>query len=792
MTKKQKFEYYFFKLGQLAYDYPWRFIAGSLLLFFFCTYQLQFLHIDTTTEGFLEKTDPALIEFEEFKKTFGRDEQFVVVFKSDQVFTQEFLSRLAELHDELEIQIPYVDEVASLRNARDIYGEDDELIVDDLLETLPENAEQLEALKQKILSNDLLLGRFINKDANLVALYVRPINFFLNPDSGEYLPLADQEYHLMALKLEEVLQHYPDLTAEHYIAGMPATTDELNQYLVGDMGRFIFMALAMIALVLFFLFKKITSVLLPLLVMITSLVSTMGLMSITGQPVQMPTVILPSFILAVGVGDSIHLLTIYYRHLSFGVSKREASANALAHTGLPMFFTTITTAASLCSFGQSEILPVANLGLFAAAGVVFAFIYTIYLLPALLAVAPIKLPNIRSQSDEENSKKKNTWFDTFLDFSVKFASTQTKAIVITGVLAMAGLFYIALQLGFSHNPLYWLPETSKVRIASDYIGEHMAGAVTLEIIIDSGEVDGVKNPEFLRKIDELTEKVKQFKTADLAVGKAASATELIKETNQALFNNDPAEYRIPDNRELIAQELLMLETSGAEDLFKLFDKDYRQARITVLTPWVDALHYGEFSRQLDQLSIETMGDLATVKMTGIVPMLAVTLEQIMRATASSYAIAFVVITLMMIMLLGSVKYGLISMIPNLLPITLALALMQMTGAPLDMFSMLIGSIAIGLSVDDTVHFMHGFRRVYEKTGDAYKAVNDTLHSSGRAMLSTSIVLSAGFLIYLFSVMNNLQDFGFFTALCIIVALLADFWLAPALVLLINRNHKKAP
>ncbi len=177
----------------------------------------------------------------------------------------------------------------------------------------------------------------------------------------------------------------------------------------------------------------------------------------------------------------------------------------------------------------------------------------------------------------------------------------------------------------------------------------------------------------------------------------------------------------------------------------------------------------------------------SVELNGVVPILGAIFAQLLYSTAESYGFAACVITLMMILLIGNVKLGLISMIPSVLPITVVLAAMHLLGIRLDILTMLVGSIAIGLTVDDNVHFMHGFRRLYQKTGDPAFAIEETLASSGRAMLITSVVLSVGFFIYTQSQMANMITFGMMTACCIVLALGATFILAPALMMLANKT-----
>jgi predicted RND superfamily exporter protein len=210
--------------------------------------------------------------------------------------------------------------------------------------------------------------------------------------------------------------------------------------------------------------------------------------------------------------------------------------------------------------------------------------------------------------------------------------------------------------------------------------------------------------------------------------------------------------------------------------------------MTVLIPMVDAIHILPFVERVDAYIAEQVTPLGvSYTLTGVTPILGSTLAKMIYSTADSYVFAGIAITIMMILLIGSFKLGLISMMPSLLPILIILAFVQLAGISLDILTMLVGSIAIGLTVDDNVHFMHGFRRIYQQTGDPAYAIRQTLQSSGRAMLITSIVLSVGFFIYTQSMMLNMKMFGIVTASCIILALFATFLLAPALMMLVNKT-----
>jgi hypothetical protein len=270
------------------------------------------------------------------------------------------------------------------------------------------------------------------------------------------------------------------------------------------------------------------------------------------------------------------------------------------------------------------------------------------------------------------------------------------------------------------------------------------------------------------------------------VGKAWSLTTILKEIHQALNENRSAYYRIPQNRNLIAQEFLLFENSGSDDLEDFVDSQFSKARFMVKVPFEDAYHAGIFIAQVNSYFDRYFAE-ETVTLTGMIGLLARTITAAIHSMAKSYAIALAVITILMILLIGRVRIGLLSMIPNLAPILLMLGVIGFFNLPMDLFTMMVASIAIGLAVDDTIHFMHNFRRYYERSGDPVLAVHHTLQTTGRAMLVTTVVLSIGFFIFAFATMSNVRNFGLLTGFTIVMALLADYLLAPALMVVVNRR-----
>ncbi|RWX45487.1 MMPL family protein [Candidatus Electrothrix aarhusensis] len=341
------------------------------------------------------------------------------------------------------------------------------------------------------------------------------------------------------------------------------------------------------------------------------------------------------------------------------------------------------------------------------------------------------------------------------------------------------------RIKFSHDVVRWYKQDSPIRIASETIDEEMRGSIALEIILDTGKVNGLYDPDLLQRIDNSIGYVEQLHKGKIFAGKAWSITTILKEIHQALNENRPEFYAIPDNPDLIPQEFLLFENSGSDDLEDVTDSQFSKARFTIKVPFQDAVAYTDFIQTVNEHFQQTFPELK-ITTTGMTSIIFQTMARVIRSMAKSYAIALVVITALMILLIGKLRTGLLSMVPNLFPIFLTLGIMGWFQVPLDLFTMLVGSISIGLAVDDTIHFMHNFRRYFEQSGDAKQAVMETLHSTGRAMLITTCVLSLGFFVFMFASMNNLVNFGWLTGFTIITALLADYFIAPALMVLVNR------
>ena len=764
---------------------------------------------DTSTEGFLYKDDPQINRYNAFRDQFGRDEKILIAIRTKDIFAPSFLNTLSALHNDIEQSAPYIKSVDSLINARLTRGSEDTLIVEDLFENgIPTDAQQLEKLKQFALSNPIYQNLYLNEDATFTTLVITTQTYSslntndenendmlesgfddadfsddsvninsrqANTDKLEFINV--EETNQLIAEIESILEQYKSEDTDIYIAGSPIVTKNLQASLIGDMSRFIVYVIITIAILLMIMFKRFSGIFLPLLVVILTLLSTVGSMALFRVPVNAMSQILPSLLLSVGVGASVHLLAIFYKQYDEVKDKKAAIAYALGHSGLAICMTSLTTAGSLAAFSFSDIAPVARLGIFSALGVSYQLILTLVFLPALIAVLPIK-PKHHCPSE------KPALLDKLVHKLGLISITYPKTIVSIAGLSMLISIALASTMHYSHNPLHWFATDNIVRTSTETIDRELKGSITIEVVLDTQKENGVYEPAFLNTLENVTKEIYTFKGEHYFIGKILSINDVLKEINKALNENKQSEYRIPQNKDLIAQEFLLFENSGSDDLENIVDSLFSKTRLSIKAPWVDAVEYVELMDKLDLLLNHAFQDTASVSITGTLPILADTITKSIKSSINSYIIAFAVIAILMVLLLNSLKLGLLSLFPNLSPILFGIAFMVIFDMPLDMFTILIGAIAIGMVVDDTIHFMHNFNRYYSTTNNVDEAILLTINSTGRAIFITSIVLSSGFFVFMFASMTNLYNFGSITGLIVLVAMAADLVLVGAMMKLI--------
>jgi len=791
-----KLEKFMGRLGGFIYDNPLKVIVAVIILLAFPVSHVPQIKMDTSTEGFMHDDDPVLLEYNEFRAQFGRDERIVLALKSDKIFTVEFLNTLRDLHEEIEEKVPYLNDVTSLYNVRNTRGDGDKLITDDLLEFMPVTQEDVDLIKAQTMASHFYKDLFISQDGQMTTMVIETDAYthvgekeesidsaftegFDETDTEANTPkafLTDAENAELIAILKEITKKYEAKGLEIYVAGSPAVNNALKAQMSADMQKFTKATFIIIVIFLFIMFRRVSTVVYPLLVIIFSLLTTIGTMAWAGVAFKLPTQIVPSLLLAVSVGATVHILSIFFDRFNKTGDKREALSFTMGHSGLAIAMTSVTTAIGVGSFAGSEMAPQADMGIYASLGVMISLFLTLTLLPALLSLTRLK----------QKPQKKASKLDYIMKSMAVFPVKYYKGIIVVSFALVTVALFASSKLALTHDPLVWFQEDNINRISTNVIDKHMNGTVTIEAVMDTEVENGWNNPQRLKKLNELSLELEQYVDEYTHIGKVISIATIVKETNRALHSNDEKSYIIPDDENLVAQELLLFENSGSDDLEDVLDSQFSKARISIKLPWTGAVKARTVLDHVKKRVTETFPDEKVV-ITGMIPLLINTFSNAVNSSAKSYLIAFIAISFMMMLILGSVRIGLLSMIPNLTPIILGLLMMYVLDIPLDVFTLLIGSIAIGLAVDDTIHFMHNFRRYYLQSGDAAKAIEQTFFTTGKAMLITTIVLSLGFYSYLFGEMVAVQNFGLLTGSVIVMALLSDLLLAPALMIVVAKR-----
>lgn len=609
----------------------------------------------------------------------------------------------------------------------------------------------------------------------------------------------------------------------------PVGNPPMMEFVYRTLQQMMLLAVAMIAIfvgLLWALFRSFSAVLWPILTIALSLAWTWGLTSWLGVALSTMITLTCLLIFAVGIADCVHVMSAYFAFRREGNDHEEALYHAYDKTGLAIFITTITTMAGVLALSYSDLLPIRVFGVMSALGVFMALFFTMVLLPILLSIW-------HPGSEERKSSlfttllshwhtlppvaKLGAWcayggaiffaFGPLIGAYVALVSILTSAVItwqhvmldrIPKIVAkrpgtVLGVFAAVLVLCLYGTSLVQIDsniseltrEGSDMRVAYSVVDENMAGAQSMEIMIDTGISDGLLDPAVLQAVDALQVRI-ESRYPD-QVSRTHSLANIVKDTNQIMNNDNPAFYRVPDSEALVAQLLYLFNSANPDDRRALVSDDYSRSHITI-----NAYNAGsyQYQRFFDELAIEieqTFSELEAhypemkVLVTGSIPLMMRATDEIAQSQYSSFILALVVICVIMMLTLGSVQGGLLSIIPNIIPALLSFGLMGLLGIPLDTDTLMIAPVIIGIAVDDTIHFMTHYRLELIRTRSMAIALQSTIADVGKAVMYTTMVLGLGFAILSFSDYLGMAKIGFFGSLAIFVALLSDLFLIPAML-----------
>ena len=697
-----------------------------------------------------------------------------------------------------ELYATVFEEIASLINVRRARPtHDGGVSFPKLMDPLP-NQEQLNALRSEVLEDRFLVGSLVNRKGTMSVVTLRT-------------PAMQQTNTEIIYKaVRDVANKHQADDFKIYVSGVPALTVELNRLMLEDLGRMLAIATLGMILVLFLIFRHPIGVFGPLVVVSLSCLWTFGMMAALGVTMTLLSSILPAFITCVGVGDSIHLLSVYRDRRAGGASNHDSIIFALGSVGMPIVYTSLTTMMGLLSFQMSSLDAIGEMGASGAFGVFIAMVLSLLILPVSLSFNKRSKLGLRERKDPSQRDRVDIvldWFSTLSKPSGGSYPARRRVLnLASAVMVLAASIWGMSQLTVSHDPISWVPEDSEVVQGFDLVEEHFGGLSNVELLIEPHSEQGMRSPELLYALDRVNDDVRGYVHTDGTniVGTSFSLLELLKETHRASRgldasfdrlpkeipcpsdcadseNRDRPDCLIPDCRGIMQDLLFQVETGPKDALRRIATTGLDRARITYRVGWLDATSYEPLTKHIDQSITKHVGDLAEVKKSGGLFTVFSIVGTLIHDLVRSFLFAFIVIAVLMIIFLRSLKLGLIAMVPNLLPIAVIMGLMGFGGIPIDMNNLLIASIAMGLAVDDTIHFLHHYKTHYAATGNVEHSVFHAIRYCGRAIMVTSIILSIGFYAYLGASMTNIQRFGMLVGSTVVIALVIDLVYCPALL-----------
>lgn len=744
------------KIARFILEKRWPLLAGVLLLTLFFMFMLPRTKMEHSVESFILKNDPDLVFFEKFKKEFGTDEFFVLAFKDEKIFSNEVLSKIQSLTDGLS-QIEEVRDVVSITNATDILGEEDNFYVQDLVEELPLNQAELNELKRRAISNPLYANQLISKDAGTTAILIKT---FDRPE--------DDLYRTRLLeKVEKVLTTvFPKGQPRVYKAGWTVTNYNLSKFMMSDLRTFIPIVLLFIAAALYFIFRSVLITIVAVANILICLAWTMGVFPVVNATINNITTITPPLIMTIGITVAIHLIDQYREDLIHAADKSQAIVSSLKHAILPCFLASFTTVDGFISLSANDIPPIRDFGYVSSLGVSFSFLISIIFIP--IALYFLRNRPIKFRPYHESSQSR------LIDLSYRIVTNHSKeTIALTLVLITFSIWGIT-RIKVETNLLEYFKKKSEIYQANDFVEKNLSGVTTIEIAVETPEADGILNPLTLKKIESIEQFLRKQKNIDSVI----SIADYLKDMNQSFHNEDPSHYRLPQSRNLAAQYMLLY---SAEDIRDYIDPDYKMARISARLREHNSRQIRAMIDKTDSFIQSLKSPDVDMRITGNSLLTANLIDALVYGQVYSLSIALLLIFGLIFLFLRSFSLGLISIVPNAIPLLINLGVMGWLGIPLNTSTAMISTIAIGIAVDDTIHFLTRYKHERLAGKSNIEAITITMHSKGSAVVSACIVISVGFGVLLLSNFIPTIQFGALTAFTMVIALFVELTTLPILL-----------
>tara|TARA_R110002096_G_scaffold90936_3_gene205938 strand:- start:4413 stop:6752 length:2340 start_codon:yes stop_codon:yes gene_type:complete len=760
--------------GKFVIKNKWYVLIASIILAMGLGSQGK-MEFDGDYHVFFNESNPELEAFDALQEKYTKLDNVILALSpsNGDVFTKENLMAIEELTAE-SWNTPYSSRVDAITNFQHTRAEGDDLFVEDLsYESSLKTDAEIAEIKVRALKEPLLVNRIINEKGSVSA-----INITIRlpgKDSAAEIPEVTAFVRGMVSDFKE---KHPNFQV--HTTGLVPLNTAFFESSMNDLGLTLIMIIIVIITTLL-LTRNVFSAITTLFVVLFSIISSVGFIGIMGIKLTPPSATFMTMILTLAVADSIHILiTMHQKMRKDGLSKVDALIESIRLNFMPVFITSLTTVIGFLSMNFGDVPPFWDLGNIVAFGMTMAFLFSTTTLPALMAIFPIK-----AKAKQEGTKTRKNWYATLGEFVVK----QPIRLSIISVLIIGFMAYLATKNTFNDEFVNYFDESVEFRTDTDYISENLTGIYNIELSVGSGESGGINNPEYLKNLNAFEDWLNE----QPEVIHVNAFSEVARRVNRSMHGDDESFYKVPNNREEAAQYLLLYELSlpFGLDLNNQINVDKSESRVTVTLKNIDSPEIIAFAKR----SENWLKDNTPLVMHAIPvsPMLMFSNLGFRQAESmfNGNIIALILISLVLMLALRSFKLGLLSIIPNVAPVLVGFGIWALYKGQINTGMVIVFSMTLGIIVDDTVHFMSKFLRARRELGyDAKQAVVYAFETVGKALVTTTIVLAAGFAVLSTSAFALNSYMARITVIILFSALVIDFILLPSLLILTGKKTVK--
>ncbi|HCG7133440.1 TPA: MMPL family transporter [Vibrio parahaemolyticus] len=755
-------------LGKIPTKYSLLVLLATIFLIIVATIGGKNLYFRGDYDIFFDGTNKQLLAFDEIQTTFAKTDNLAIVIAPEDgdIFTPQTLSLIQKITVDA-WQVPYSSRVDSIANYQHTEAFDDDLLVEDLLYSEYElTPERISKVKSIALSEPVLKSALVSEKGDVTV-----VNITVQLPEMDKTAEVEEVVSSINAMIDRYQRAYPDVT--FHKAGIIAMNHAFMTAAQDDSSTLVPTMLVVILVFLTIMLRSILSVIATLIVIIGSVMATMGISGWAGMFLSTATVNVPTLIMTLAVADCVHVIATMRQSMKNGFTKVQSIERSIALNFVPILITSVTTAIGFLMMNMSDSPVLRDFGNLSALGVMVACFLSVTLLPALLKLLPIHVKM-------ETSQDQKHVMDRLGDFVV----SQRRALLPLSVAVIVVCASLIPLNKVNDESVEYFGQRNEFRQAADFMEERISGMTNISIAIKTNESQGIAAPDFLNTIGEFSSWLRGQPETD----HVATLADVYKRLNKNMHGDDEAYYSLPQERELAAQYLLLYEMSlpYGLDLNNQINVDKSSIKMVLTVANLGSVELVDLENRIYQWFAEHAPQYQVVASSPSL-MFAHIGETNMASMLSTLPITLVLISALLIFALRSVRLGLISLMPNIAPAVIGFGLWALISGEINLGLSVVVTLTLGIVVDDAVHFLSKYQRARREGQTAEQAVRYAFHTVGRALWITTVVLVAGFSVLAMSSFRLNADMGQLSAIVIFIALVVDFLFLPTLLMLFDKK-----